>query len=100
MASPDMIKQMLPQLMPALVNYLKSVMPGMDFEYRGEYVVVKIPWDVVVARIREEFIKNGVDPVIELFEDHMEVMLPVASLINMAYVSTTQRPQITLKKVM
>jgi len=99
MASPDVIRQMLPQLMPALISYLKSVTPNIDFEYRGDNVVIKIPWDVVVSRIREEFIKNGVDPVVELYEDHMEVVLPVTALINMVSMTSTQRTQTTLKKV-
>jgi len=99
MVPEDIIKQIIPQLVPALISYIKNAVPGIDAEQKGEYIAVKISWDMVVSRIQEEFRRHGIEPAVDLYEDHLEIMIPMTDLIKLASMGTPTSSGTRLKKV-
>jgi len=95
----DIIKQIIPQIIPALISYIKSAVPGIDAEQKGEYIAIKVSWDIVVSRIQEEFRKHGIEPAVDLYEDHLEIMIPITALIKLASMSSSTSSGTRLKKV-
>jgi len=99
MISEDVLRQIIPQLIPALISYIKSAVPGIDAEQRGEYIAIKVPWDTVVSRIQEEFRRHGIESAVDLYEDHLEIMIPMTDLIKLASMGTSTSSGTRLKKV-
>jgi len=99
MISEDILRQIIPQLVPALISYIKNAVPGVDAEQRGDYIAIKVPWDIIVSRIQEEFRKSGIDVGVDLYEDHLEIMIPVMDLTRLVSTGTSTSSSVRLKKV-
>jgi len=93
--SPDMFKSLLPQILPQLVGeiqrMLETSIPGVRVALKGDKVSIFIPWDAVVDSIRSKFLEKGVNPQIELYEDGMDIMIPVEALMFMSTSRTSPR---------
>jgi len=93
--SPDVMKSILPQVLPQLANeiqrMLEASIPGVKVAVKGDKVVVFIPWDAIVDSIRRRFAEEGIDPQVELYEDGVEIHVPVDALVFMTSLRTSTK---------